>query len=209
MRILNRTAADSGELRDAPPILPANGSRAGLRLRRLLLLAAVLLASAAAPRDIRAESAQAGEYQVKAAFIINFANFIEWPPDLPTEGPLTIGVLGHDPFEGAMDSLKGKTVKGRRVIVKHYDDPDEALAADMLFIGASERRVLSDILKTLRGHPVLTIGDSRGFARAGVMINLVVLQRRVGFEVNVQEARRSGLRISSQLLKLSREVVKQ
>lgn len=174
----------------------------------VLLLAALLLVSAAS-LDAGADSPPAGEYQVKAAFILNFANFVEWPVEPASNGALTIGVLGHDSFDGALDALKGKSARRGRVVVRHYDEPDEAAAADVLFISASEARMLPRVLKILRGRPVLTIGDSRGFAQAGVMINMVVHRKRVGFEINVRESRRSGLRISSQLLRLAREVVEQ
>lgn len=172
-----------------------------LTLSLLLLSPLAALASA--------DGRQAGEYQVKAAFILNFSNFVEWPEGHFHDGILTIGILGRDPFEGAMDDLKGKTVKGRKVVIRRYDDPEEALDADVLFIGASERMGLPRILHPLRGRPVLTVGDHPGFARSGVMINMVVLRKRVGFEINLQAARQSGLRISSQLLKLAKEVFEQ
>jgi len=175
----------------------------------LLLLVLFLLCSLSLPPALGADTPRAGEYQVKAAFLLNFANFVDWPDELPANGVLTIGMLGQDPFEGAADSLKGKTAKGRKVVVRHYDDPEEAAGADILFISASERRALPRILKTLRGRPVLTVGDHPGFARSGVMINMVVLRKRVGFEVNLHAARQSGIRISSQLLKLAKEVIEQ
>jgi len=172
-----------------------------------LTLSLLLLSPFAEPAS--ADGRQAGEYQVKAAFILNFSTFVEWPEGHFQNGTLTIGILGRDPFEGAMDDLKGKTVKGRKVVIRHYDDPEEALGADVLFIGASERMGLPRILHTLRGRPVLTVGDHPGLARSGVMINMVVLRKRVGFEINLEAARQSGLWISSQLLKLAKEVIEQ
>jgi hypothetical protein len=173
----------------------------------LLLVAISFLFPAASPRTARADSPQAGEYQVKAAFILNFAGFIDWPDTAHENGAFIIGVLGRDPFENSIDSLRGKTAKGRKVIIRRYDDPEEIRDADILFISASEKRALPHILKTLRNRPVLTVGDQPGFARSGVMINLVLVRKRVGFEVNTQAAQRAGLRISSQLLKLAKEVI--
>jgi hypothetical protein len=190
---------------ESPPRL--TGSRLESLCLRLPLLILSLLISLSLPVDLQADTPRAGEYQVKAAFILNFANFTDWPDDPASGRPLTIGILGRDPFEGAMDSLKGKTVKGRKVVIRHYGEPEEATGADILFIGASERRSLPHILKTLRGRPVLTIGDYPGFAHAGVMINMVLVQKRVGFEVNLQAAKQSGMRISSQLLRLAKEVI--
>jgi hypothetical protein len=175
----------------------------------LLLLAVCLLCSLSVPPDARADIPQAGEYQVKAAFILNFANYVEWPGGSLSRDTITIGILGQDPFGGALDSLRGKTVRGRRVVIRRYDEPEEAVSANILFISASERGVLQHVLKVVRGRSILTIGDSRGFADTGVMINMVVLQKRVGFEVNLLAARRAGLLVSSQLLKLAREVIEQ
>lgn len=173
------------------------------------LLAAALLFLAVPPRTVQADIPQAGEYQVKAAFILNFANYVDWPAGALSRDTITIGILGQDPFDGALDSLSGKTVGGRRVQIRRFDEPEEAAGANILFIGASERRDLPRILRAVRGRPILTIGDSNGFATAGVMINLVVLRKRVCFEVNLTAAKRAGLLVSSQLLKLAREVIEQ
>jgi hypothetical protein len=177
----------------------------GAPLTLLVLLS--FLIQVAVPPIAGAESPQAGEYQVKAAFLLNFAGFIDWPDDTHSKNPFTIGILGRDPFEGAIDSLKGKTVKGRKVAIRRYDDPDEAQDAHILFISASEKRELPGILKALRNRPVLTIGDGKGFARSGVIITMVVQRKRVGFEINNHAAKQAGIRISSQLLKLAKEVI--
>ncbi len=189
--------------------LPAGFTGRRLCVPLLLLVAISFLFQAASPRIAWADSTQAGEYQVKAAFILNFAGFIDWPDTARGSGAFVIGVLGRDPFESSIDSLRGKTAKGRKVIIRRYEDPEEVRDADILFISASEKRTLPHILKTLRNRPVLTVGDHPGFARSGVMINLVLLKKRVGFEVNTQAAQRAGLRISSQLLKLAKEVIEQ
>lgn len=175
-------------------------------LRSALLCLAVLLTTGAW-NPAGADLGKAGEYQVKAAFLINFINFVEWPHNaLPTD-TIIIGVLGRDPSDGAIDALKGKTVKGRQVIVRHYDEPEEARNADLLFICPSGKRALPLILKSLRNRPVLTVGDQQGFVRAGVMINMVLVRKKVGFEINLPASQRAGIRISSQLLKLAKEVV--
>lgn len=174
-----------------------------------ILLAAALLFLAVPPRTVQADIPQAGEYQVKAAFILNFANYVDWPDGALSRDTITIGILGQDPFDGALDSLSGKTVGGRRVQIRRFDEPEEAAGTNILFIGASERRSMPRILRAVRGRPILTIGDSNGFATAGVMINLVVLRKRVCFEVNLTAAKRAGLLVSSQLLKLAREVIEQ
>jgi hypothetical protein len=172
----------------------------------IFLFAFILPFSFSSPNEVQAEPFQAGEYQVKAAFLLNFTNFVQWPQGALGGDTFIIGILGQDPFGNAIDSLKGKTVKGRRVIIKRYDDPEDAREADILFISASEKRALPRILKTIRGNSILTVGDSKDFARSGVMINLLLLHKRVGFEINLAAAHRDGLQISSNLLKLAQEV---
>jgi hypothetical protein len=207
MGLTNQTVKFGAGLFRRENSAPRPGARRRLCAPLLLLAALVFLSPAAAPRTARADSPQAGEYQVKAAFLINFAGFVDWPENTGANGSFVIGILGKDPFEGSIDSLKGKTARGKKVVIRRYDDPEEVRDADILFISASEKRALPHIMKTLRSRPVLTVGDHPGFARSGVMINLVLLRKRVGFEVNAQAAQRAGLRISSQLLKLAKEVI--
>lgn len=178
-----------------------------LRVLCPALVILTMLLSTWVPSSASVDQGKADEYQVKAAFIINFINFIEWPDAALSADSFTIGIMGRDPSGGALGALKGKTVKGRKLVVKHFDDPEEARAADLLFISPSEKRSLPQILKNLRNRPVLTVGDQQGFARSGVMINMVIARKRVGFEINLPASQRAGLRISSQLLKLAKEVV--
>jgi len=93
------------------------------------------------------------------------------------------------------------------VVVRRYEDPEDAREADILFISASEKQALPRILKTLRGNSILTVGDTKDFGRSGVMINLLLLHKRVGFEINLAAAQRDALQISSNLLKLAQEVI--
>lgn len=183
-----------------------SGLRKKLPFFGLFLFVLILPLSFFSPHEVQAEPYQAGEYQVKAAFLLNFANFIQWPQGALGDDTFTIGVLGQDPFGSASDSLKGKTVKGRKVVIKRYDDPEDAREADILFISASEKRSLPRILKTIKGKSILTVGDSKDFGRSGVMINLLLLRKRVGFEIHLAAAHQAGLEISSQLLKLAQEV---
>ncbi|GFO70484.1 hypothetical protein GMLC_40630 [Geomonas limicola] len=153
-------------------------------------------------------AAGSAEYQVKAAFLYNFLKFVEWPSDSTTSsGSLTLGILGKDPFGEAIEEVRGKTAKGRRIAVVHLRTPEEARDCDLLFISASERGRLAQILKTVQNYRVLTVADQEGFCQAGGMINLVSVKNRVGFEVNMAAATRVRLRISSQLLKLARQVL--
>jgi len=154
-------------------------------------------------------ASQNEEYQVKAAFIYNFTNYIEWParafPAVST--PFTICVMGKNPFGNSFDSLAGETVRGRRVMVRHIYRIEEAADCHLLFISDSERRNVPQILRFLRGRPVLTIGDYRGFCQDGGMINLLMVKRRVRFDIQPAAARKVGIHIGAQLMALAREVM--
>ncbi len=175
----------------------------------LTLLVCFALLGPVDPSTALARLRYCGEYQVKAAFLFNFANFVEWPDEAFPKGGrnFVICVIGGDPFGGALDSLKGKTLKGRIVIVRYCFEAAEARGSQVLFVGKSERGNINHIVKALKGSPVLTVADQDGFCQAGGMINMVNERNRVGFEINVSAARRAGLQISSHLLKLAKEVI--
>lgn len=206
MVFLIRTAAIDRDSDSSGDLHCSSGMRKKMSLSGLLLLVLTLCLSFANPRELCAEPLHAEEFQVKAAFLLNFARFVEWPAGALVEDTFTIGILGRDTFGSALDSLAGKTVRGRRVVVRRYEDPEDAREAAILFISASEKRVLPRILKTLRGNSILTVGDTKDFGRSGVMINLLLLHKRVGFEINLAAAQRDGLQISSNLLKLAQGV---
>jgi hypothetical protein len=150
-----------------------------------------------------------GEYDVKAAFIYNFAIYIEWPEGFRSnpDRPFVVGVLGKDPFGPAIDrALKGRTVQRRAVVVKRFDRVEDALHCDILFIASPESLNSKHELAVLDRRPVLTIGDVDGFATRGGMINLVMEEKKVRFEINVEAMERAGLKPASQLLRLARIV---
>lgn len=153
-------------------------------------------------------AAATGEYQVKAAFLYNFLKFVDWPADaISSPSTICIGVIGRNPFEGALDTLKGKSAKGRRVVVSHFRSIDEVKGCDLLYVGASEKPRLSQILRQAHNFHMLTVSDQDGFCEAGGMINLIFIKNRVGFDINVAAASRARLKISSQLLKLAHDVL--
>lgn len=149
------------------------------------------------------------EYQLKAAFLYTFIKFVEWP-DTGTSGtsrPLCLAVLGQDPFGSDLDALKGKSVKGRTIMIKRFRKVEEARDCDILFISGSEKKQLPRILKQLQGAPLLTVGDHEGFCEAGGMINLITTQNKISFAINVAATHRAQLHISSQLMKLAKTVI--
>jgi hypothetical protein len=176
-----------------------------LRVRGLWLVAA--LALLAHPVSARAESALEHEYQIKAAYLFNFINYVDWPPDfLPATGDtLTIGIIGENPF-GAFDLLKGKTVKGRTLVLKTITSAKDLEGCQIVFISASEKARLADVLVELKDFHGLTVGEIDGFAAQGGVINFVSERNKVRFEINRDAAKRLGLNISSELLKLAKPV---
>lgn len=163
-----------------------------------MLLAGLAQADAQAPEAL--------EYRLKTAFIYNFTRFVEWPPETVEElaGPFRIGILGISPLREEIGALRGKTVNGHPLSIRHYPIwNDEARECEILFIAASEANHLHAILAKLDNAPVLTVGDTASFAARGVMINFFMDDNKVRFEINRRQARAARLEISSRLLKLA------
>jgi hypothetical protein len=169
---------------------------------------ALLLLTWATARPPSAGAAGPSEYEVKAAFLYNFARFVEWPLDAPgVDGTFVITVLGRDPFGSVLDdTLRGKAIEGKRVVVRRVLRTEDMGRSHIVFISDSEKERLPAILKSLDAAPVLTVGEMSQFAERGGVICFKVDQERIRLEINVAAAQRSRLRISSQLLKLARIV---
>jgi hypothetical protein len=176
-----------------------------LRARGLFVALVLGMAAARAQSDAPPVSPPT-EYEVKAAFLYNFARFVEWPPESfrdPQE-PFVIVVLGQDPFGTALDeTVAGKRVAGRRIEVRRAGRVEEVGDAHIVFVSASERPNMAATLKALDRPGLLTVGDSDGFAERGGAINFTVQARKVRFEINPTRAEQARLKMSSQLLKLA------
>jgi hypothetical protein len=170
----------------------------------MLVFMAGPLPFSATPRA-HAQQEKPGEYDVKAAFLFNFIKFTDWSDASSAEGAaMTLCVLGEDPFGSGLDALKGKIVKkGSELKLRHIRSVQEAKDCQVLFIGASEKDRLSQIIKAVQDSGILTIGDTKGFERHGVIINLYVVKDKVQFKINTVAAQRAGLQVSSRLLKLA------
>jgi hypothetical protein len=157
----------------------------------------------------RAGEREASEYEVKAAFLYNFAKFTEWPAELfaGDQAPLTICVLGDDPFGKAFNPIRSKTVKNRPVAVREIADADAVGGCHVLFISASEQLHVDDLLTAIGKRSILTVSDMKRFVQSGGMISFVMVDDKVRFEINNGAANRAGLKISSQILKLARTVI--
>ena len=147
-----------------------------------------------------------GEYDVKAAFLLNFARFVEWPqPSERPASPFVICILGEDPFGDSLTRIiAGESISGRPFVVKHLRKwPD---SCEMLFISASYDSQSGTLAQV--GPDVLTVGEAPDFLRDGGMIRFVIDDRRVRFDINRQAVDRSALKMSSRLLGVARTVLK-
>jgi hypothetical protein len=156
------------------------------------------------------QAQSATEYQVKAAFLFNFAKFVEWPADAfpVADAALQVCVLGQDPFGHDFEQMiADKTVDGHRIEVIHPSGVPQAKACQIIFVASSEKRQVREILRGLRGASVLTVGDTAGFAGMGGIINFVLDDGRVRFEINVKAAERAHLKVSARLLTVAKVIV--
>ena len=146
------------------------------------------------------------EYALKAAFLYNFAKFVEWPKEaFPDEStPIVLCIVGEDPFGTALEPVKGRPVHGRKTVIKRDVKPDELTTCHICFVGRPEEENLARILAELRDRHALTVGDVEGFAQRGGVIGLVTVEDEIHLEINVDAAERAGLTVSSRLLKLGR-----
>jgi hypothetical protein len=165
-----------------------------------LWLAGAGALAAAPPRPL--------EYEVKAAFLFNFAKFVEWPPDSFRERePLTICIFGEDPFGAVLDgTLAGETLAGRPLQARRTDRPGELRSCQIVFIGQAERERVPEVLASLRGANVLTVGESDRFLATGGMIEFFNDHSHVRLRINLEAARASALQISSKLLRVAQVV---
>ena len=177
--------------------------------RKTLLLLAVAcgLGVFGVPGLARAQGVLS-EYDVKAAFLFNFTKFVEWPPAAFADerSPLKICVLGDNPFGKTLHALMGEEVGGRRLLLAHLENLKDLESCHVLYVSRSERDRLAQVLAGVRGAPVLTVADSPGFIDQGGMINFILENSKVRFDVNQEAAERAGLKISSRLLALAKHV---
>lgn len=144
------------------------------------------------------------EYRVKAGFLANFAAFTEWPTEVGNT--LNLCVYGPDPFGEDLDTLQGRSIGARKLSVTRVVSVDMLGNCQVVFISRPVIDNLQRVLDTLAGKPVLTVADSPGVMRQGVMLNMGTKQNRVIFEANLAAARGNRLNLSSKLLNLASEV---
>jgi hypothetical protein len=150
------------------------------------------------------------EFHVKAVFLYNFAQFVEWPAgsfETP-ESPLVIGILGLDPFGETLDQMvHGEKVNGHPLVVKRYHRIGDVDHCHILFISGSEGARTEQITEILKGKSVLTVCDWEGLGRRGAMVRFVMERNRVRLRINLESAKSAGLNISSKLLRSAETVL--
>lgn len=182
-------------------------SRAARWMRALLCMAFGLLLLDSL--NAYGQSVPSREYQVKAVFLFNFTQFVDWPPAAFSEDTtaLVIGVLGDDPFGSYLDDIvRGEQVNNRRLTIRRYSHAEDVHACQVLFISRSEQKNMEQALAALKGTDVLTVSDADAFAARGGMIQLATEHGKIRLKINVNAARASSLTISSKLLR-SAEIV--
>lgn len=187
----------------------ANRSQPAVRLtalRAMLVVAAVLLCACGARAD---DDAALGD-KVKAAFLVKFPLFFEWPASATNAAPgaaFAIGILGKDPFGSFFDdAVKDQKVFGRPVRVRRAGNISELAGCQVIFFSSSESAHFDELLHALEGKPVLTVADEAGFCLRGGMVNFYKEEGKVRFEINPAAAEKAGLKPAVRLLKLAKIV---
>jgi len=174
--------------------------------RFALLALCTLCAGASVAAD---ESPQDIEQRVKAAFLFKFGGYVEWPERVfpRSDSPLVIGVAGADVLAEELSRItSGRTMNGRPVTVRRIRSGEQATGVHVLFVGRSEAGRLGELLPMTQGQPVLTVTETEKGLAQGSVINFVVVDNRVRFEVSLAAANRNGLRIGAPLLAVAQRV---
>lgn len=182
---------------------------ATLRPPSLLLFAFAFLMTLLASQMSHAQSDNSREYQIKAAFLYNFVQFVKWPGTTfsSSDSPFCIGILGDDPFGSALDdTVQGEAIDGHRLVVVRSPRVEELTGCQVIFVCRSEADRVGTILSQLNSKPILTVSELPNFASNGGDIDFYLSSGKVRFEINPDSARQCGLKISSQLLALGKTV---
>jgi hypothetical protein len=153
-----------------------------------------------------AQTPRPSEYQLKAAFLYNFAEFIDWPAEAFADGkaPFVFGILGDNLFGNDLEqTVAGKKINDRPISVQVFHTAAEATHCQILFISNSEKKRFSEIIQSLHGNAVLTVSDTDQFIESGGMVNFVQEASKIRFQINNEAAKAAQLKISSKLLSLA------
>jgi hypothetical protein len=173
-----------------------------VRQRSIVAAMCVCLAYGAAPY---AQARKALESEVKAVYLLNFGRFATWPSSAGSSSDVfSLCVLGPDPFGPTLEAaVAGEAIDGKSVVVKRIAKPEDTGPCRVLFVSPSADKQLAHILHVVENAAVLTVSDMPEFASRGGMIQLVSVNTRVRFEVNLPAVEQAGLALSSELLKVA------
>ncbi|MCP4614079.1 MAG: YfiR family protein [Planctomycetes bacterium] len=203
-----------------------------MKKQAYILVIFILLMELFISQAMSADSQQNREQQIKAAFLYNFIKFIDWPEEKMADSnePIIIGIIGSEVFINAFEPVKHKKIKDRSISVKYlasFEKLDKSEKADepqwiqkiktlktchvLLICTCDSARIgnSTKIIKTLKDSPVLTVGETDDFLESGGMINFLIEDKKVRFEINNTAAKQAKLKISSKLLRLARRVIKE
>ena len=189
-----------------------------MRIRIYILFFALMLIMLL--HTANAESEQDSEYNVKAAFVYNFIKFIDWPENkLSDENTIGIGIIGENPFGEAFDPIENKQIRNKKIVIKLFKSLEESKLTSkqvdnirkcyVLFVCKSEKKQFKKIIDLIKEYNVLTVGDTSGFLESGGIIDFLIENQKVCFEVNNYNAKQAKLNIRSQLLRLAKNVVEE
>ncbi len=188
---------------------PRNGRRPRVCASLATLVALALLAAPSIFADTKATTVD--EFEVKAAFLLKFPAFVEWPKERSgaEDDEVVIGILGKDPFGTRLDRLVEKAnanAVSRKVRVQRSADPSDLLACHIVFVADSERSRLRSVLRTLAAQPILTVSGMPGFCEEGGIVATLRKDNTVKLEINRKAAEGAGLKLSSKLLRVAKLV---
>jgi hypothetical protein len=157
--------------------------------------------------------AEGTEYQIKAAMILNFIKFVQWPAQSADQFPdqlndltnptITIGIFGKDNFGNTLDQIEGRKIGNKQLSVRHIKSMNQLSGCQILFVSASDSHRTYQILREISGMPVLTIGEDEDFIRLGGIIRFYSEKNHIRFEVNQTAALKSDLKLSVKLLEVA------
>lgn len=150
------------------------------------------------------------EYEIKAAYLYNFIKFVTWENVEPgSKNPIDICVFGDDPFQAVISPLKKLKAQGRTIQIA-YPKALEAIAnCEVLYIAASEGKLVPALIKEAKGHDILTVSDIKDFAKLGGIVGFVTVGNVIRFQINLASAKNSKIQVSSKLLELALEVIQE
>jgi hypothetical protein len=183
-------------------LLNSRFGRASLPTR--LLLSMLLVCASFSAWSVEPETTR--EYALKAAFVFNFAKFIEWPAHAfaSADAPIVVGVLGETPLAAALETVvKDRRINGRSVLVRRVREARELAPCHILFVSAADVSEFVQLRRNMPDSPLVTVGETSAFMASGGTISFLVLESKVRFEINIGAAERAGLKVSSQLQKLA------